>query len=124
MTNQTKKLISNLKKEIEEIEERIRGFEGEIVIKVKDEEFEVTKNYDVFRENIKADRIQAQLQFAEKLIEAIKRDIMKAINEMPISKNYDVDKNGNEVITYEINKKEAIQKLNKILNSALEKCQK
>jgi len=61
----TKKLISNLKKEIEEIE-RIRASR-------KVWTSELLEKYSKLRKREKI--IKAQLQFAEKLIKAIKEDV-------------------------------------------------
>jgi len=102
MTSETKKLISNLKKEIEKLKEKVK----------KEEKEKYDSFWDRFENwKVRLAEKQAQLQFAEKLIEAIKKDLIKkkpCPNEHPIlSACY-------EQVTEEINK---------ILNSALEKCQ-
>ncbi len=68
MTSQIKKLISNLKKEIERLKEKAK----------KEEREKYDSFWDRF-ENWKVRLVekQAQLQFAEKLIKAIKKDIEK-----------------------------------------------
>ena len=83
MTSQTKKLISNLKKEIEDINKK-----------------ETITQTDLSNYNFK----KAQLQFARKLIEVIKKDIEK-IFEREIKQKI--------VGTDTIDK---IEKLNKILD--------
>jgi len=95
-TNQTKKLISNLKKEIKNLKE-VRLFEMPNNIKSG----AYFLNRDV--EKIK----QAQLQFAEKLIEAIKKDIKK------ISR-VDIDLGGAGIYV-------KVRELNKILDEEIEK---
>jgi len=97
MKSQTKKLISNLKKEIDKRKKRYSWNKKGMTSLEKSQ----------FRKEIKGK--QAQLQFAEKLIDAFKKDITKnkpCPNEHPILAG-----------CYE----QVIEEINKTLNSALEK---
>ena len=129
MTSQTKKLISNLKKEIESYWDEVREEEVGKSIKADDfsdlEDFENAKLEHSTYGDISYYLKKAQLQFAEKLmklrdkeekerlnklIEKIKKDIKK-IQEV------DLDLGGAGIYV-------RVRELNKILNETIEKCQK
>ncbi len=139
--SETKKLISNLKKEIEKLEKGCgKTNENLELVMTKDGIFDIAKcglDYDENKRLIceecrdKIIKKQAQLQFAEKLmklrdkeekerlkklIEKIKKDVEK------LRPRWEAREKGKKVkrIGQEIN----IKELNKILNSALKKCQK
>ena len=129
MTSQTKKLISNLKKEIESYWDEVREEEVGKSIKADDfsdlEDFENAKLEHSTYGDISYYLKKAQLQFAEKLMKLRDKEEKERLNKLIEKIKKDIKKiwgwNWSPLVKDGVDA--VMVELNKILNEALEKCQ-